>query len=216
MKNKSKRVISAVMILSMLMMCMPVYALEVENGNSNQELVVIEGQAILASTIYNNEFIEINGLINNSATFDGANLILDGAVVMEIREHEDSNVEIAPNRAGFTRYNNPAFGVPGEYTVYKGVTERNVKFASALRNLTALAIATGLSIWTGSTWLGVGIALQDIAIGLGSNSKTSYMKEYCFGHKTMPGLYHQYVQDWYTESNYTGYAATSVVYDGWS
>lgn len=216
MKNKSRRIISVVMILSMLMMCMPVYAVEVENGSSNQNLVVIEGQAILASSIYNNEFIEINSLTNNSATFDGTNLILNGAVVMEVQEFEENIDEIIPTPTGVTRYNDPAFGVPSDYTVYQGVTNRNVKFESVLRNLTALTIATGLTIWTGSTLLGVGIALQEVAISLGSNSKTSYLKEYCYGHKTIPGLYHKYVQDWYTESDYTGYATTSIVYDAWS
>jgi|GEM_PF-5808562 len=216
MKNKNKRFICVVMIFSMLLTYMPVYAEEVESGSSTQELVVIEGQAIIASSIYNSEFIEIDGFINNSATFDGTNLIFNGALVMEVQEIEGNKDETILAPAGITRYNDPAFGVPSDYTVYQGVTNRSVKFENLLRNLTALVIATRISIWTGSPWLGVGIALVDVAMGLGSNSKTSYLKEYCYGHKTIPGLYHKYVQDWYVESDYTGYAATSIVYDAWS
>jgi hypothetical protein len=194
---------------------MPVYAIEVEQGNSRQELVVIDGQAIIASSLYNSEFIEIDGLTNISANFDGTNLILDGATVMEVHEFEESKDEVIPNRA-YARYDTPAFGVPSDYTVYQGVTNRDVKFTSMIRSLTVTVIAAGLTLWTGSTLLGLAHSLLDAAIAYSSDSKTSYMKEYRYGHNIMPGLYHKYVQDWYLNSDYTGYADTSIVYDAWS
>lgn len=215
MKNQSKCVISVVLIVSMLMLCMPVYAIEVEHGNSRQELVVIDGQAIIASSLYNSELIEINGLTNISANFDGTNLFFDGAKVMEIHEFKESKDEVI-SLSTYDRYSTPAFGVPSDYTVYQGVTNRNVTFANTIRSLSALAVATGLSVWTGSTLLPLGVGLLDIAIGASSNSKSTYMKEYKYGHKLIPGLYHKYVQDWYLKSDYTGDFTTSIVYDAWS
>lgn len=67
-------------------------------------------------------------MTNNSATFDGTNLMLDGAIVMEVQEFEENKNETIITPAGVTRYNDPAFGVPSDYTVYQGVTNRSIKF----------------------------------------------------------------------------------------
>lgn len=119
-------------------------------------------------------------------------------------------------RAGYTRTEKPALGKASDYTINQGTTKRNVAFGGFIRNLGELAVATGISVYTGSTGLGAAASIVTAAVEYSSNTKTAYLIETKRSHKDIPNLYHQYTQKWYLDSNYTQYAGSSVAYDYWN
>lgn len=173
-----KKIIATVLALAiMLTLCVPAYASgapTVDYEATNQNVVVIDGQAVLTTAMYEST-IELSGLTQHVASYDENTLSFDGLTVMETETVQRQDITIQ----GYTRQSTPALGTERDYTVDQGSRNIDVVFRNTIRSLTSLAIGTFLSAFTGGLLLPLGVALVDVAYSINDDSKTSILTVTC-------------------------------------
>jgi len=123
----------------------------------------------------------------------------------------ESEIIISPKMMSTSK--TPPIGTKSDYTVYQGLIYRNLKTENLIRQMTSTAVGLACVPITGGLYFGtLGVSAVNAAVELGNNSKTMYCKQYTYGYKSVPGLYHMIKQKWYLNSNYTGYVCTTYYY----
>lgn len=184
---------------------------------------IIDGQAVKTTQMATNSnthsgVVELNGYTNSTATYDESEVAVNGNTVLTITGNDmDSSVQ---PRAYNPRQAKPAFGKPEDYSINKGTSEKNITFQNIIAGLTVAAVFAVISPFVANTYAFIASALIGSAVAAMSNAKTSILKETTYANKTIPGLYHKYVQKWYLkndkgEKKYVP-DADSVCYDYWS
>jgi len=132
---------------------------------------------------------------------------------MALNETQQTESEIIISPKMMSSSKTPVIGTKSDYTVYQGTTYRNIAFENLIRDTSAVVVGTGLSVVTGGFYfLSLGVSAVLVATAYSSNTKTMYCKQYKYGYKSAPALYHMYKQKWYLDSEYKYYVATTYYY----
>ena len=229
-KQRSFRAVAITLCMALVVWLIPGMAFaETTESSANElqdamvadEYQIVDGQAIKMTQLDkentpNCGTVEMQGYYRSTATYDESEVILNGNTVLTISEvGGDSSIQ---PYGGYTRQSTPAYGKASDYTVAQGTTKKNVTTNAIIASMTVTALFAFISPIVSAAYSTVASTIINAALAAGSKTKTAYYKETKKGHKTIPGLYHQYTIKWYLDSNYSKYVsgADSVCYDYWS
>ncbi len=225
-----RKVLAIALCLSMIVSssaiaCAQTNTAGLQSGDERQiaavDYQVVDGQAFKmcltkGNAEQNSGTVEMQGYYRSTANYDESEIVVNGNTVLTFSE-ENSESAIQP-RTGYTRQDKPAFGTAKDYTVSQGTTKRNVTTNAIIMNMAVATLFAFISPVISAAYSYVAQAIINAAIAAGTKTKTAYYTETKKGHKTIPGLYHQYTVKWYLDSGYKTHVANgdSVCYDYWS
>lgn len=112
--------------------------------------------------------LAVSVLLTSTSVFAGEKNIKSESC--KVQSTTNLSSQIMP-RTGYTRTEKPALGKASDYPVNQGTTKRNVAFGGFIRNLGELDVATGISVYTGSTGLGVAASIVTAAVNIQATPK---------------------------------------------
>ncbi len=213
---KMKKVISLILVFVLITLAsMSAYAEITIPGESNtkQSIVVVDGQAMLITSIAEGSTIEVNGLNNYRVSNNNNVISLNGSAILEYGQE-------VQRRAMWVKKSTPVpFYGPANYNQYLGQRTYNFQLFQDIYFISshALTLILAVALPPASALAGaLALLAIDTAVYTGFHTQTMYMIEDVYAFDYMPNFERKLVQRWYLDSAYTRLVDNLTIYESWT